>query len=264
MILDRIVEHKRQEVNELLKSLATKEMISRIEKLPPTRNFLSTISKQGQVGLIAEIKKSSPSKGLLCRDFDHRGLARIYRDNGAVAISVLTDRKFFAGELGYLTEIQVEVNLPLLRKDFIINPIQVYQSRLAGADAILLIAAILSDQELSDMLALAREIGLQVLVEVHTAKELERALAVGASIIGINNRNLQTFDTDLSISSYLIGKYNLSGITVVSESGINSERHMEFLNNIGVSAALVGEALVTARDIGAKVRELVRGGRGLG
>ncbi|MDO7788497.1 indole-3-glycerol phosphate synthase TrpC [Desulforamulus aquiferis] len=264
MILDRIVEHKRQEVSELLSKIKIDDMVNKIGKLPPGRDFRGAISRPGQVGLIAEIKKSSPSKGLLCKDFDHRYLAKIYQNNGASAVSVLTDERFFEGRLEYLSEVHEEIGLPLLRKDFIIDPIQLYQSRIIGADAVLLIVAILSDDELADMLQIAGEIGLQALVEVHTAKELERALAAGANIIGINNRNLHTFDTDLAITSYLMGRYDLSGITVVSESGISNKRHMEFLKNIGVNAALVGEALVRAEDTGERVKELVQGGGSCG
>lgn len=258
--MQTIIEHKRQEIQALIATANIRDMARQVSKLPPARDFKKSISSPGRVNLIAEIKKRSPSKGILCPDFDHCRLARIYTENGAVAISVLTDSRFFGGQLAYLEEVRQETELPLLRKDFIIDPVQLYQSRLAGADAVLLIAAVLSDEELSHLLALAGDLGLQVLTEVHTQEELMRVLQAGAEIIGINNRNLHTFETDLVTTRYLAGLINRPGITVVSESGIYSQAHMQFLSNLGVHAALVGEALVTAPDTGCKVRELAGGG----
>ncbi|WP_333870763.1 indole-3-glycerol phosphate synthase TrpC [Desulforamulus putei] len=260
MILQRIIESKKQEIEKLKRTSDLRDMARQITKLPPARDFKKAIGLPGSVSLIAEIKKASPSKGVLCPDFDHRRLARIYSENGAAAISVLTDAPFFRGHLAYLEEVRQETELPLLRKDFIMDPLQLYQSRLAGADAVLLIAAVLSDEELTQLLALAEDLGLQALVEVHTQEELMRVLQAGAEIIGINNRNLHTFDTDLVTTSTLMGLINGPGITVVSESGIHNREHIQFLNSLGVHAALVGEALVTARDIGCKVRELAGGG----
>lgn len=260
MILERIVESKRREIEDLRSTLTVRDMVRPISKLPPARDFKRAISSSGKVKLIAEIKQQSPSKGVLCPDFDHRRLARIYSENGAAAISVLTDTHFFGGQPAYLNEVRQETELPLLRKDFILDPIQIYQSRLAGADAVLLIVAILSDEQLARLLALTEELGLQALVEVHTEAELMRALQAGADIIGINNRNLHTFDTDLATTSYLTGLIKRTDITLVSESGIHSRMHMQFLNSLGVQAALVGEALVTAPDTVRKVRELAEGG----
>ncbi|MEW6065043.1 MAG: indole-3-glycerol phosphate synthase TrpC [Bacillota bacterium] len=260
MILERIVESKRREIEELKATLTARDMARSISKLPPARDFKRAISSPGKVKLIAEIKQQSPSKGVLCPEFDHRRLARIYSENGAAAISVLTDAPFFGGQLVYLDEVRQETELPLLRKDFILDPIQIYQSRLAGADAVLLIVAILSDEQLARLLALTEELGLQALVEVHTEAELMLALQAGADIIGINNRNLHTFDTDLATTSHLTGLIKRTDITLVSESGIHSRRHMQFLNSLGIQAALVGEALVTAPDTPRKVRELAEGG----
>lgn len=260
MILDKIINHKIQEVRELHQVLNIKIMAQEVRKLPPVRDFHVALAKRGVVGLIAEVKKCSPSRGLLSKEFDPVKIARIYRDNGAVAISVLTDQAFFGGDINDLSAVRQEVDLPLLRKDFIIDPIQVYQSRLAGADAILLIAAVLSDDKLSELLSLAEEVGLQPLVEIHTLEELGRVLATGAKIIGINNRNLHTFDTDLAVTSRLIGMVDLSHRTVISESGISNWRHMAFLREIGINGALVGEAIISAPDMADKVRELVKGG----
>ncbi|AQS59728.1 indole-3-glycerol phosphate synthase TrpC [Desulforamulus ferrireducens] len=260
MILEQIVAVKRQEIQRLQSRVVVSQMEREISTLPPAPNFQQAISVGGRVSLIAEIKYCSPSKGVLCKGINHRQLAQIYQENGAAAVSVLTDSQFFGGALTNLSEVQQTIQLPLLRKDFIIHPLQVYQSRLAGAAAILLIAAILSQQELTNLAHLARACGLQTLVEVHTEAELERVLSLGFRLIGINNRNLQTFQTDLAVTAGLMQYINREGITVVSESGIQSPEHMIFLKELGVQAALVGESLVSAADIPAKVRELVRGG----
>ncbi|MEG6512798.1 indole-3-glycerol phosphate synthase TrpC [Desulforamulus ruminis] len=263
MILDRILEVKRSEVQGLLERFRVSEMAREAAQLPPARDFRRAIDQPGRVSLIAEIKKQSPSKGLLCRFFDPCRLARIYRDHGAAAVSVLTDRTFFGGKGEYLAQVRQEVDLPLLRKDFILDPVQIYESRLLGADAVLLIVAALSRESLSRLLELCREVGLQALVEVHSEEELERAIKAGADLIGINNRNLQTFATELQTTLRLMELVKKSAITVVSESGIHHFRDMSLLKAMGVQAALVGEALVTAPDIGLKVQELTKGGGAL-
>ena len=210
-----------------------------------------------RVRLIAEVKKASPSRGLLSPDFDPVRLARTYVENGAAAVSVLTDPRF-QGTLEHLTAVKAELastGAPVLRKDFIFDPYQVYEARAHGADAILLIVSILSAAELSDLLALSRSLWMQCLVEVHTQQELETALEAGAEIVGINNRDLRTFRTSLAVTDALAGSVP-RGKVVVSESGISEADHMRTLRRLGVHAALVGEALVTAPDVGAKVREL--------
>ncbi|SHH04847.1 indole-3-glycerol phosphate synthase [Desulforamulus hydrothermalis Lam5 = DSM 18033] len=239
------------------------DMARQIKRLPPTRNFQAAIRLPGCVSLIAEIKQASPVKGNLSRNFNHLELAGSYSRHGAAAISILTETEFFGGRLSYLEEVRQACDLPLLRKDFIIDTLQLYQSRLAGADAVLLIAAVLSDHKLRQLLSLAARLNLQALVEVHTPAELERALRAGAAVIGINNRCLQTFVTDLNTTDRLLSLLNRPDITVVSASGISSREHMQFLRRRGVHAALVGEALVTAADTGCKIKELLEGGRRL-
>lgn len=260
MILEQIVAAKKQEIHELLSQLNRSQMEKAVSALPPARNFQQAIVTGSGVKLIAEIKHRSPTKGVLCKNFNHRQLAVIYRDHGAAAVSVLTDSSFFGGHLQYLAEVRQVIELPLLRKDFILHPLQVYQSRLFGADAILLIAALLKAEELVYLTNLARDCGLQTLVEVHTADELQWVLDLGMTMIGINNRDLQSFYTDVTVTARLIELIKQPDVTVVSESGIHSFQQMKFLQEQGVNAALVGEALVIAEDIPAKVRELLGGG----
>jgi indole-3-glycerol phosphate synthase len=208
------------------------------------------------VRLIAEIKFASPSRGVLRTDIDAVQLASIYASNGAAALSVLTDSKFFHGSLATLARVREVCGLPLLRKDFILSPAQVYETRACGADAILLIVAALPmDAELADVHALAIDLGLTPLVEVHTRAELDRALRLDPKVIGVNNRDLRTFAVSLDTTAAL-RPHIPPGITVVSESGIATPDDMARLAALDVDAALVGEALVTAPDIGAKVREL--------
>lgn len=213
----------------------------------------------GGVRLIAELKRASPSRGLLAPNIDLIELARIYADNGAAALSVLTDEKFFLGKLETLKALRFthHVSLPMLRKDFTLAPVQVYETRAAGADAILLIAAALpDDSEIADLHALALELGLTPLVEVHNLEELERILPLPQlKLVGINNRDLKTFNVSLDTTAAL-RSHIPPGICVVSESGIFTAAHVEQLAALDVNAILVGEALVTAPDIGAKVREL--------
>ena len=211
----------------------------------------------GGVRLIAEIKKSSPSRGLLRPNFDPLDLARTYAANGAAAISVLTDPRF-DGELAHLEQVKASgasQRLPVLRKDFLFDPYQVYEARAAGADAVLLIVAILEPALLKELHAAAQSLWMQCLVEVHDQPELETALEAGAEIIGINNRDLRTFNTDLAVTEGLAPGVP-RGKVIVSESGINNPDHLRRLSALGVNAVLVGEALVTAPDVAQKVREL--------
>ena len=216
---------------------------------------LALALRGSRVQLIAEVKKASPSRGVLCPNFNPVELAKTYVQGGAVAISVLTDEKHFQGSTDHLTAIRKEVRLPLLRKDFTIDSYQVYESRACGADALLLIVAILSQEQLEEFLSLSHSLGLKCLVEVHSEDEMEQALLSGAEIIGINNRDLNTFTTDINTTRRLRPLIP-PGRIVVSESGIKSRSDVEQLKDWGVNAVLVGEALVTSGDILSKMREL--------
>jgi indole-3-glycerol phosphate synthase len=256
MILDDIVAHKKLEVD-IQKSDAPLEVIRRdLSNVDAVRGFKTAISAPGTINLIAEIKKASPSRGVIRSDFDPEAIARIYENNGAAAISVLTDSRFFQGDLSFLARVRSATSsIPILRKDFIIDEYQIYQSRLAGADAILLIAAILDLPTLTRFLSIASDVDLDCLVEVHTADELRLALDTDAPVIGINNRDLRTFETDIRTTGRLMQMMSKDRV-VVSESGIFSEEDVEFLRGCGVNAMLVGESLMRSDDIGLKVRRL--------
>lgn len=257
MILDEIVAHKREEVKTQKKQMPLTELEQVLRHVSPTRDFKAAIYASGQINLIAEVKKASPSKGLIREDFDPVKIAQIYERSGATAISVLTDRRFFSGSLEYLTKIRnVTSNVPLLRKDFIIDEYQIYQSRAAGADAILLIVAILDDQQLQKFLSLAHRFDLDCLVEVHTRGELDKALNTKAKIIGINNRDLRVFKTDIQ-TTVKLKKFIPEDKIVVSESGIHTRDDVALLENCGVNAILVGEALMKSRNIKEKISELI-------
>lgn len=209
----------------------------------------------GDVRVIAEVKKASPSKGIIREDFDPVRIARDYEAAGAVALSVLTEEKYFLGSLDYMKAVREVVSLPILRKDFIVHPYQVYESRAAGADCILLIVAILDDRLLGELHDLARSLAMDVLVEVHTEEELKRALGIDAAIIGINNRDLNTFKTDLGTTKRLAAMVD-DGITIVAESGIKTATDIEVLLAAGADAFLIGEALMREGDVGEKLKEL--------
>ena len=266
-ILEKIVEQKKSEIAQMPKRPATAEHLRwAVKTHGPRRDFHTALKfpRHGKVGLIAEVKKASPSAGVICEDFDPVRIARAYEKAGASCISVLTDERFFQGSKEYMREIRNAVRLPILRKDFIIDSLQILEAIEYGADAILLIVAILSDQELKLFLSTATEAGLAVLVEVHDQSEMDRALAAGAGIIGINNRDLRTFRVSLETSVNLIreAKTHPEGQrkTFVAESGIHSQRDVETLANGGAHAILVGESLMREKDMGAKVRELLGGG----
>jgi indole-3-glycerol phosphate synthase len=258
--LTEILAHKGGEISRL----DTRQLRKEAESAPAARDFTRAVCRsQGeQVKLIAELKRASPSKGLLAPHLDLAEVARVYVENGAAAISVLTDEKYFLGNLATLSALRFErgIPIPLLRKDFILAPAQVYETRANGADAILLIVAALPDDAvLMDLHALALDVGLTALVEVHTASELERALRLPAlRLVGINNRDLTTFQVSLSTCEQLV-KMVPSGVRIVSESGISSAGDVERMAQANVDAVLVGEALITAADIGLKVRELSGG-----
>jgi indole-3-glycerol phosphate synthase len=259
MILDKIAEHKRREVARAKsrRSLASLQRgIAELEDQP--RGFLRalrTTADSGWTAVIAEVKKGSPSKGVIRADFDPLAIAETYQDNGATCLSVLTDEHFFLGHLNYLGKIREVVGLPLLRKDFICDPYQIYEARVAGADAVLLIAAMLDAVQLAEYNALAAELHLDVLMEVHDEVELGMALATGCELIGINNRNLRTFTTDLATTERLLPLIP-DGRFVVAESGIASRSDVLRLQRAGARGFLVGESLMREDDIGAKLREL--------
>ena len=221
----------------------------------PARDFAAAL-KGSELKLIAEVKKASPSKGVMVTDFDHLKLARTYENNGAAAISVLTDEKYFQGKIEYLSEISRVVSIPVLRKDFIIDKYQLYESAAYGADAVLLITAVLTPEQLESFLKLSKTLQLDCLVEVHDEKEVFKALLAGAEIIGINNRDLATFNVNTDTTRRLRMLVPQSQI-VVSESGIHTKEDVRKMQECKVNAVLVGEALVTAPDIPARMKEML-------
>ena len=253
MILDKIVASTREALAERKRPLA--ELDEMMARQSPPRDFAAALSGKG-IRLIAEVKRASPSKGDLSPDLDASSLARTYRAAGAAAISVLTEAEHFKGSLDDLAAVRQAVDLPLLRKDFILDPYQVYEARARGADAVLLIAAILSDADMLSLLEETRFMGMEALVEVHSQKELRRALAVGPRVVGINNRNLADFSVDLE-TTLKLRPLIPGGVMVVSESGIHSREDVLRLEQAGVHAILVGEALVTSPDPAAKIAQLL-------
>jgi len=262
MILDDIVSYKIHELAELKSRQPIDKLINLLKRLQPPRDFKKALSKPSSKGqkksikIIAEVKKASPSKGIIRDDFNPVEIARTYEKCGAVAISVLTDKKYFQGDLEYLKQIKEITTIPILDKDFIIDPYQIYQARIYGADAILLIAAILSDDELKEYIALSYQLGLNALVEVHNLEELKRVLSTDVQIIGINNRDLRDFNVDPDTSMKL-AKHIPDEKIVVSESGIDNKEIILTLQEKGIDAFLIGEAFVKERDVGRKLRELI-------
>ncbi len=256
MILDRIVAYKKKQI-EMEKQVVSMEQLK--EKLrhhrPGTRDFYNALNKPGEIAVIAEVKKASPSKGIICHDFNPVQIAHTYYKNEVEAISVLTEKQFFMGADEYLQSIRQNVPTPLLRKDFIIDCWQIYQSKMLGADAILLIVSILDDEQLKKFQIVAGILGMACLVEVHNEQEVERALLSGAKIIGINNRNLKTFEVSLRTTEKLIGLIP-EDVLVVSESGIKDGGDLNFLKQQGVGAVLIGETLVKHGHISQTLREL--------
>jgi len=260
MILDKIVAVKKEEVAAARAAMSFANLKSRVgdvEDLP--RGFaraLRTSNESGWTALITEVKKGSPSKGVIRADFDPIGIAEIYQNHGATCLSVLTDEQFFYGHLRYLGLIREQVSLPLLRKDFICDPYQIVEARVYGADAVLLIAAMLSVGQLQEFSGLAAELGLDVLLEVHNEEEVEAALQTDCELIGVNNRNLQSFVTDLGTTARLARLIPPERL-IVAESGINTRSDIETLQQAGARAFLVGESLMREADIGAKLQELL-------
>jgi len=263
--LDKIVEQKKREVALLPeRSLAAGDLHDAMLERGERRDFLAALRHPpaGEVALIAEVKKASPSAGVICPDFDPVRIAGEYEAAGASCLSVLTDEQFFQGSLDYLRQIRAAVKLPLLRKDFIIDERQILEAIEWGADAILLIVAILDDARLKRFHTLATEAGLAVLVEVHDEAELDRAMTIGAQLIGVNNRDLKTFKVDLATTERLAVRLFSPPVArhsslLVAESGINTRADVERLAKCGAGAILVGESLVRTGDISAKTRELL-------
>ena len=260
-VLDRILARKVEELACRRSSIPDGDMRRRAEASPYAVRDMAAALQGDCVSLIAEVKRASPSKGVLTKDFAPVMIAATYAHNGASAISVLTDEDFFQGSLHYLTAVRSAVDVPLLRKDFIIDPFQVYESRAAGADAILLIVAALSDGQLIDLYALTNEQGLTALVEVHNEWEMERALRLNANLIGINNRDLKTFNVDLGTTARLARVVD-DGVILVAESGISTASDVREMGRLGAQAILVGESLAKAQDTVTLLRELSRQPRG--
>ena len=259
MILNEIVAYKKEELAETKRTAPLSDIKAKARDAQPIRGFAKALSDNGNIRLIAEVKKASPSKGVIREDFDPVKIAGIYEEAGASCLSVLTEKKYFQGSLEYLAEIRKSVSLPLLRKDFIIDEYQIFEARAAGADAILLISACLERQQIQDYLGIAKQLGLDVLVESHTYKELDKALLAGALLVGINNRDLTTFQVSLQTTLDLLKDIPDDRI-VVSESGITSHEDVVKLQQAGVDAILVGESLMREKDIGKKVKELLEKG----
>lgn len=256
MLLDEIVAHKKKEVERAQIALPLGILIADLPKTEPPRGFRQSLNNAHEVAVIAEIKCASPVKGLLCADFDPERLARAYEAGGAGAISVITERCYFKGRPEYLSLAKKTTALPVLRKDFIITDYQVFESRAMGADAVLLIVSILDDGALRRLLKLTANLGMDALVEVHDRAGLIRAVEAGAGIIGINNRNLKTFQVSLAMTLELAGDVPQE-VFLVSESGISSREDLLTLEAAGVRAVLIGESLVRAPDPRGKLKELL-------
>ena len=253
-ILEEIVWHKEKEVERMRESLSLLELRKQERNAPPAKDFLGAISQgKTQPALIAEVKKASPSKGVIRKDFDPVAIAQAYVKGGASCLSVLTDSKFFQGSFDNLTLVRQAVEIPLLCKEFIIYPYQIYLARVKGADAILLIAAILKDSDLQYFIKIILSLGMTPLVEVHSLQEMDRVLAIeGVSLLGINNRNLETFEVSLDTTKELLtarqDQIKEKGIYIVGESGIHSPQDLQQVKQAGANAVLIGESLVKQAD----------------
>ncbi|MFU8838202.1 MAG: indole-3-glycerol phosphate synthase TrpC [Thiohalomonadaceae bacterium] len=257
-ILQRIVERKAEEVAQRCQQLPLSMLQAQLAEADPPRGFVEAMRRRlaaGQAAVIAEVKKASPSKGVIREDFDPAQIARSYARGGAACLSVLTDIDFFQGADTYLQQARAACELPVLRKDFIIDPYQVYEARVLGADCILLIAAVLNDAQLRELAELATGLGMDVLVEVHDAEELARSLPLKLPLVGINNRNLRTFETSLHTTLDLLAAIP-AGRIVVTESGIHTAEDVALMRQHAVHSFLVGEAFMRAAEPGEKLAEL--------
>ncbi|MFC1855358.1 indole-3-glycerol phosphate synthase TrpC [Thermodesulfobacteriota bacterium] len=258
-ILDKIIDHKKKELAELKSNKSTDEVkkcVKNCQREPMDISFFDALNKKGSINIIAEVKKGSPSKGIICEDFDPVSIAKQYEIAGAGAVSVLTDSHFFFGKLQYLKDIRKAISLPILRKDFIIDEYQIYEAKCAGANAILLIAAVLDKDTIQEFLDIARKLDLDALVEVHNKSELDKVLKTDARIIGVNNRNLKDFSVDLNTTAELV-KDIPPGKVVVSESGIHTRADIEQVLSCGVNSFLIGEALVKDNQMAGKMAEFL-------
>jgi indole-3-glycerol phosphate synthase len=257
-ILKKIIKRKAEEVADRQQQKSMELLKQNLSQASPVRGFVNAIEQKitiGKPGVIAEVKKASPSKGIIREDFQPAAIAQSYAQAGAACLSVLTDVDFFQGADEYLQQARAACELPVIRKDFFIDPYQVYEARTLGADCILLIAACLSDEQMSELNSLAHNLGMDVLIEVHDAEELQRALPLNNRLIGINNRDLRSFETSLNTTIDLLKQIPNDRI-VVTESGIHSQQDVESMQHNGVNAFLVGEAFMRADDPGAKLAEL--------
>ncbi len=255
-ILKEIAHKKKERLDAAKAQLPLDELKNRITLCPPVHPFRAAINKPRTISLIAEIKKASPSRGVIRDNFWPSEIARIYHDAGVQALSVLTEEDYFQGAAVYLQEVREAVALPILRKDFITDPYQVYEARYYGADCILLIAALLTRESLSELMQCAAELGLECLVEVHTEKELKKVLNMKVPLIGINNRDLHTLEVDLKTTEKLFPLVPKDK-TIVVESGIRSRQDVLFLKILGVNAVLIGQAFMEAQDIKRQVEEIM-------
>ena len=252
-ILSLILEAKKKRVEVLRKN---KEAInSLVKKAPSPLSFKKAIQREGKISLIAEIKQASPSAGVLRKDFSHSDIASIFQKAKVNAVSVVTEEDFFLGKVNYIEDIRKRLNIPILRKDFILEEVQIMESRAVGADAVLLIMGILGEEKLARLYNFSKELGMDSLVEVHTEKELKKVLNIGVDIIGINNRNLHTFQVNVERSKNLL-PFIPEQVARLSESGINSLKDVLLLKGLGTDAVLIGETLMRADNIEEKIKEL--------
>ncbi|MBN1405540.1 MAG: indole-3-glycerol phosphate synthase TrpC [Candidatus Omnitrophica bacterium] len=257
MMLAKIIEEKEKQIADAKKAFSRQEIIDKCASLSNSRHdFKHAVSKHGDINLIAEIKKASPSRGVIREDFNPQEIAKIYQFAGASAISVLTEEKYFLGSLDYINKIKQVCTLPILRKDFIIDEYQIYESRYFGADAILLIADILSIDEIRQFMEIAAALAIDCLLEVHNEEDLSKAINSGAGIIGINNRDLHTFKLSLKTSENIIPLIPKDRVIVV-ESGIKSNADAMYFKSLGANAVLIGEAFMDEADIAKKVKEVL-------
>lgn len=253
-VLQKILKNKKGEVARQKENVPPSTLFDLINDRAKPRSFINALNSSNKVAVIAEVKKASPSAGLLRENFEPDAIAKDYQKNGAAAISVLTEQTFFQGSLDHLSAIRTEVNIPLLRKDFIFDPYQILEARAFGGDAVLLIMAILSDTQCHELKSAAMEMGLDCLIEIHTAEELEKAIEFDFGVIGINNRNLKTFEVTLKTTEVLI-KSVPDKVTIVSESGYHSPAEVEWLGKLGGDAVLIGEHFMRQKDVGGALNQ---------
>lgn len=257
MILSKIIEEKKKVIEAAKKKLPLDKVKERLSKLYIKSSFRRNVSRPHHINLIAELKKASPTRGIIRGDFNPLRIALTYEAQGASALSVITDARFFDGSLDYISQIKGHVSIPILRKDFIIDKYQIYESAYYGAEAILLIANILTQEELNDYLKLVKSLGMDAMVEVHNEEDVEKIVKLQVPIIAINNRDLNTFKVDIGVTQRLI-RHIPPNKVIVAESGIRKYEDVMFLKSLGVDAVLIGEAFMEADDIAAKVRDIMR------